>query len=198
MCIKNMGKGTFTGNLWEFTSKHSVPFAINVDGPYGPPLDPSSHVAMMLLAGGIGITPMHSTFRMLSQLAIQGQLPSTLKHVRLVWIARSTSLFSILSTSVIESLRAQMPEGAPTFQATFYIDNPSNTDQDARDTVNLGVPIEIGRPNVSELMDALLADCTADSTALVQCCGPPPMANAAEKIAEAKPQIVYQSELFAL
>jgi NAD(P)H-flavin reductase len=191
-----MGKDTFTGKLWEFTKQHSAPFAINVDGPYGMPLDPSGHAAMMLLAGGIGITPMHSTFRMLSQLASQGQLPKTLKHVRLVWVARSSELFSMLSESVVESLNAQKPGGAPIFQATFYINNPSDVARASSDIVELGVPIQIGRPNLSELMDSLLTDSAVGSTALVQCCGPPLMAKAVEKIAESKLGIVYQAELF--
>ena len=38
---------------------------INIDGPYGIPIEPSKYSEIFLVAGGIGITPLHSTFRTL-------------------------------------------------------------------------------------------------------------------------------------
>jgi len=36
---------------------------INVDGPYGLPLDPSQYRCILLVAGGIGITPLYATYK---------------------------------------------------------------------------------------------------------------------------------------
>ena len=36
---------------------------INIDGPYGIPLDPSPYRCVLLVAGGIGITPLYATYK---------------------------------------------------------------------------------------------------------------------------------------
>ena len=40
---------------------HSV--NINLDGPYGRPVDYSTSDVLILVAGGIGVTPMHAIFK---------------------------------------------------------------------------------------------------------------------------------------
>jgi NADPH oxidase len=37
--------------------------SVNIDGPYGIPLDPSPYRCALLIAGGIGITPLYATFK---------------------------------------------------------------------------------------------------------------------------------------
>jgi len=37
--------------------------SVNIDGPYGIPLDPSPYRCALLVAGGIGITPLYATFK---------------------------------------------------------------------------------------------------------------------------------------
>ena len=36
---------------------------VNMDGPYGIPIKTENYNEIYLVAGGIGITPLHSTFR---------------------------------------------------------------------------------------------------------------------------------------
>ena len=49
----------------------SKPLTINIDGPYGIPLDIARFRSVLLVAGGIGITPLHATYKHL-YLASQG------------------------------------------------------------------------------------------------------------------------------
>ena len=57
-----------------------------LDGPYGRAPDPSSRERLVLVAGGIGVTPMHAV---LEELLIGG-VPegAPLRRVTLVWSAR--------------------------------------------------------------------------------------------------------------
>merc|ERR1712118_317480 len=61
--IKNMGEKTFTGRLHSLISqspKHSE-IMMNIQGPYGPKVDIDSSQSLLLVAGGIGATPMVNT-----------------------------------------------------------------------------------------------------------------------------------------
>jgi len=195
MCIKNMGPGTFTGKLHGLVKQcydRGFPFALNVDGPYGPHLDPRNYAAMLLLAGGIGITPMHSTFRMLSQLASQGELPETLKCVRLVWVARSVDLFSILMDSLKECVQPGRIE------AELYVDNPAQDQVPAIAMPDVpGLRVTSGRPSFGDLYDKISSDAN-QLRVLVKACGPGPMDAAAELAARSRRTLTYESELFVL
>ena len=80
--VKNMGKGTFTGKLFELaqtmgqsdvlTLQQSQELAVSVDGGYGRPFDPSQYDEVILCGGGIGITPLHSIFRELRAQSASG------------------------------------------------------------------------------------------------------------------------------
>ena len=59
--IKNMGDKTWTGELAALASHQSMT-EVRIDGPYGKPHEYSSKSVLVLLAGGIGITPMHAVF----------------------------------------------------------------------------------------------------------------------------------------
>merc|ERR1711869_150669 len=114
MCIKSMGQETFTGKLFELAkSRPTGGFVVNMDGPYGQPLCLDGHDTVLLLAGGIGITTVHSTFRMLAQLAQKREGPSLkqLARVELVWASRSVELFGILLESLKQCLRGLLEDG---------------------------------------------------------------------------------------
>jgi NADPH oxidase len=195
MCIKNMGPGTFTSKLHALAKRcndSGSSFVLNVDGPYGPHLDPRNYAGMLLLAGGIGITPMHSTFRMLSQLARQNELPDTLKSVRLVWIARSEDLFSILMDSLKECVQSGRIE------AELYVDNPAQPQGAAATAPTVpGLIVVSGRPSFDELYDKMSREVNQGAV-LVKACGPPPMDAAAERSARSRKTLTYESELFVL
>ena len=63
---------------------------VSIDGPYGIPIQLTKYTHILLVAGGIGVTPMHSYFKYLytamSQNAPQFQ---HIKKIRLLWSIRS-------------------------------------------------------------------------------------------------------------
>merc|ERR1712096_280924 len=104
MNTKNMGPGTFTGQLYELVRNNGgggVPISLNVDGPYGPPLEFGEYQGLLLLAGGIGITAIHSIFKYVLQLAQRGaDIPSSMKHVKLVWTSRGADNFGMFANTM--------------------------------------------------------------------------------------------------
>ena len=66
---------------------------VRVDGPYGSPGDMTATTELVLVAGGIGITPIISVFTELLTLAKEpgcgGLLDTPLRRVRLIWASRS-------------------------------------------------------------------------------------------------------------
>lgn len=63
---------------------------INIDGPYGVPLRYELYENILLCAGGIGITPVHSLFRfLLHHWRLHRSSMAHIQSVRLVWATRS-------------------------------------------------------------------------------------------------------------
>lgn len=65
--IKTLGEDTFTGRLHKLArglqyQDATLPTVV-VDGPYGVPVDHRRYDRILFVAGGIGITPVLSTFR---------------------------------------------------------------------------------------------------------------------------------------
>eukprot|EP00812_Abedinium_dasypus_P000085 NODE_1010_length_1270_cov_299.503704.p1 GENE.NODE_1010_length_1270_cov_299.503704~~NODE_1010_length_1270_cov_299.503704.p1 ORF type:complete len:353 (+),score=115.30 NODE_1010_length_1270_cov_299.503704:3-1061(+) len=92
--IKNMGDATFTGNLHELAKQTEAGAGVvmNVQGPYGPYQDMLEMERVLLVAGGIGVTPMISTLRFAVQCARAGR-GGALRRLRLLWCARSPGVF---------------------------------------------------------------------------------------------------------
>ncbi|CAK0862958.1 unnamed protein product [Prorocentrum cordatum] len=159
MCIKNMGRGTFTDKLYQLV-REGDPSALTVqlDGAYGPMFDPADHAAFLLIGGGIGITQVHSTLRTFSQMAVRRELPASLKMVRLVWIVRSPELFRVLDDSIAQCLQAEYPAGSPKFSVTFYA---TGGDQS---TATFAAPLKKGRPSFPQIYSE--AGCELNRTTL--------------------------------
>ena len=71
--------------------------SICVDGPYGNSIDIQQYSHILLVAGGIGITPLHSMLRtavLLLQQSQEGRL-GRLQCIRLVWSAKEIGMFDI-------------------------------------------------------------------------------------------------------
>ena len=119
--IKSMGPGTWTGKLLELSksmSNSEVPppplkyFPIQVEGPYGLPFDHRPVSNLLLVAGGIGITPLHSIMRtLLLQLNSNIGLsdPGLLKKVKLIWSFKNPDL--LFGNDAIESTLLMIPPG---------------------------------------------------------------------------------------
>jgi ferredoxin-NADP reductase len=95
--IKSHDNNQWTGKLRDYINSldrivSTNPFKninINIDGPYGLPLDVSKYSSILLVAGGIGITPMHSCLRQIyTSIKANSNLYPNLRKVRLVWVSR--------------------------------------------------------------------------------------------------------------
>merc|ERR1719326_255890 len=87
---------TFTGRLHELVGRLRSPedLVLNIEGPYGPELA-FRQPDVLLIAGGIGVTPMHNTLRFLAQ----GGAPAV-ERVHLVWAARSPQVFELFAETL--------------------------------------------------------------------------------------------------
>jgi len=194
MHIKNMGHGQFTDKLHalvhERPNKGPSTLTLNVDGPYGTPFELDGHGAVLLLAGGIGITPMHGTYRYLKQCADRQQLPEGLKIVRIVWLARTAELVEILKPS-LEEVLAYGGLG-PKFSASLCITKGSN---------NLcvsGATVTQGRPDFEQIVQTIEDDLGDDTSVLVKLCGPEAMAESAARATRYNKRVTYEPEIFIL
>jgi len=59
--IKDMGPGTWTSRLYDWVSEGNS-ITVSLDGPYGHPIDFRKYSTVVLVAGGIGLTPVKSIF----------------------------------------------------------------------------------------------------------------------------------------
>jgi len=118
--IKDMGSGTWTHHLSRLATlvaPDARPFSprICVDAPYGGPRDYTGKRSLVLVAGGVGITPMHSIFADLyertcatDEFKSYGRRESpkpgggvgTIGHVRLVWVVRNPSEANIIAETL--------------------------------------------------------------------------------------------------
>ncbi|CAN0319940.1 unnamed protein product, partial [Ectocarpus sp. 12 AP-2014] len=98
--IKDMGPDTFTGKLRMLATLGSQ-IQVNVDGPYGFPLEYERYRLLVLVAGGIGVTPCISILRHLSLLARAGSLENCLHEgVKLIWSTRSPEEMVMFETEL--------------------------------------------------------------------------------------------------
>jgi len=102
--IKSMGEGTWTDDLLQLAKQYPKGKGIqmNVDGPYGLPIDHKKYLRLVLLAGGIGITPLHSIARSLYILGKQGH---AIPEIHLIWVVKEAAMFELF-TNTIESMLA--------------------------------------------------------------------------------------------
>jgi len=190
--IKTVSPDQFTGKLHKLVNQckeQNPPITLNVEGPYGPALDLGDHSGMLLLAGGVGLTPLHSTMRYLMQLACAKKLPQTLKMVRLVLVARTAGIVNLFENSLREILDAEL--ASPQFSMQLFL-TCAEVEAPA-----LNVPFQKGRPCFDEVYEKALKD-LGDGSLLVKLCAPEAMDKQASKAARGKPRIHYESELFVM
>lgn len=184
--IKHMGDGTFTAKLHDFMNKVPRPndIVMNIQGPYGPKISIDSVPHLMLVAGGIGVTPMVNTLRFAVQRAKDADI-GVLRRLHFVWSARSPEVFDIFADELSMST-----EDFP-FQLimSLYCSTISNSTQ-----CSIGNVIP-GMPNFS----AILAAETELGSCMLRACGPPPMVKAcAEAAKPLKDRVDFEPWSFVL
>lgn len=124
--IKSMGTTSWTGKLYQLartlqskdnahapnysldrddlapgTNAKLKDLVVNIDGPYGAPLAVENYSALLLVGGGIGITPLHSYFRFLYHaIMAQAKAYTHLRKVRLLWIVRNEADIALIDNTV--------------------------------------------------------------------------------------------------
>eukprot|EP00457_Paulinella_chromatophora_P001052 gb/GEZN01001054.1/.p1 GENE.gb/GEZN01001054.1/~~gb/GEZN01001054.1/.p1 ORF type:complete len:1086 (+),score=113.79 gb/GEZN01001054.1/:40-3297(+) len=183
--IKNMGEGTFTGELHELVKSKTLK-NVYVEGPYGKVTVPyKKYKSVVLVAGGIGATPLMSVLHELLHLmqptrntaTPEGkreegerrlEVPSkaiSVQHVTLVWTDRDVSTFQNWFAPLLSKAAK-----TPGFGIHLYC-----TTNKAEETVaGGGVIVKPGRPDLDAIFSSVPG---ADTPEEVCClaCGPAPL-----------------------
>ena len=137
--IKNMGNDTFTGKLYQHVqqeaNQHPEDFKIAVTGPYGRlsvNLRNEKYDTVVLVAGGIGVTPMMSTLHWLYDMKQTNQKLTHVKKVIFIWTVRFEKELNWCTDIVAKISSAPM-----VFSTDFYVTRP-NGDR-ARGTTEGGI-----------------------------------------------------------
>jgi len=189
---------------------------VRVDAPYGVlPVNLSNYVSVVLIAGGVGITPMPRIAR--ACMDVQQAAKDRMRRVTLVWSARDADAFTSWLPSWLSAL-----EGNPLFSvhlhdtsasgsrtasrtmptrridsASDLIENGNGVDLEMHDMkFDGGAPtkhagaVQMGRPDVAGYIDAALEgarECgDAPNRVLVMCCGPTELIAAAQAAAASR------------
>mmetsp|Transcript_36534 Transcript_36534/g.63382 ORF Transcript_36534/g.63382 Transcript_36534/m.63382 type:complete len:820 (-) Transcript_36534:397-2856(-) len=222
--IKAMGPGSFGARLaaWAAALPWDQPLpevVVNVDGPYGTPLDYGRYEAVVLLAGGIGVTPAVSVFR---ELYLRAKAPGGARggprRVRLVWAARGAAEqarafadtfrrvaedslggafgFEVFDTALKAGQKGYGAVGARSGDE----EGGAAAGQKGKGKGGYTVPVRPGRPQLAEDVFGEgglgQAACTPGS-ALVFACGPAALVDAADRMALEK-GIDFHKETFLL
>lgn len=200
--IKSMGKGTWTGQLYELAKKVAKgdkknddvfdislsEVRVHTEGPYGVPMEHTEYDRVVLVAGGIGITPCMSTFRSYYArfMAERTQqldndefwfgpgYETKIKNVTLLWSVRDKKLPAVFGQT-LDAVARDNAGGA--FSYKLFCSSPEEVES----------PYEFtnGRMSVDRELEAMgvKAEIDAGKRVLVFVCGPPGLSNAASSAA---------------
>lgn len=132
------GTRTWTHELRSIVQKNTSPLTASVDGPYGPLHELEDFDCVILVAGGIGITPCAAIAQSLRQ------NPDGIR-VECHWCLRQPELAADFANQL-------SPTGAenPNFSTTLYCSRPSAT-ADELSRRSGGFTVKAGRPNWDHL-----------------------------------------------
>ena len=216
--------GNFTEALHAYVKDAEAKFAANkgpnptealtlsIDGPYGLPIRHQQYKNVILFAGGIGVTPIHSTFRSLYHAAERGEC--SCESVHLAWTARYTDIFLVGKDILLKALANPNPGGAGTTTFTFecVVNDPMHTHDTTPYVSSNEVPYTIsgGYMNTGAIIDAIVTPPSTTAPGSVQAklardgaetlvfvCGPPGLSGAAEGAAFDR-SLDFHAESFAL
>lgn len=206
--IKSRGSQQWTGKLMKMAQNigdstgELKNIRVIVDGPYGTPLkfNGSSHV--LLVAGGIGITPYASYLSHICNGHINNDKKysnSTCK-IRLIWIVKTMAEVTPFCDLICESIAIGVDiqvfvtqdntiDELKTFVASTY--NPLNTSVKYINPDTRGsFPVHRGRPDLKKDIEALEM---YRSQALVAVCGPPSLVDNCCRLSI---KVSFRSDLF--
>lgn len=86
--VRAMESGNFTHKLGQL-ARHGNPVSLKIGGPYGNPPCAGEHSVLLMMAGGIGITPLMSVLANTYAAARAGLSVGHLRHVILIWVVKA-------------------------------------------------------------------------------------------------------------
>ncbi|CAE8653330.1 unnamed protein product [Polarella glacialis] len=176
--VKDMGEESFSGRLHKLAlAASNLPHGVvmNVQGPYGSRVNLHESQEVVLVAGGIGITPMVSALRCAVQQGLHAK-QSKLRRLRLVWVARSPGAFDMFAKELsIQAAGLPFPVEISLFCSACSFFSP----EDGPGAGILG-PITAGRPNFQQIF---AKENQGGAQLLVLACGPAAMVAECEKAA---------------
>jgi len=191
--IKDMGTSTFTGRLHELAAElgkqqpesgaaaapgHSL--GLSIDGPFGNTLVAHEYSELLLIGGGIGITPLHCMYRELAASDAKAR-PAT---VHLHWVAQDSSM--------LENFAASLATEADGFRVSMY------TTREPPGAKARAFDFETSRPNVRDIIEQRKHAVDAEHGRLaVVVCGPAAMVSIASEATRAH-GVAFHAETFEL
>jgi predicted ferric reductase len=183
--IKAMGEGTWTGKLLSLVANGDLNLTLAVDGPYGRPIDFADFECVVLIAGGIGITPCASLF--------SGLKGETGIVATLIWALREEDLLSVFSehlsmpstTAAINRVSGgSVTEKCSSSSSRTRVFLTSGREEQSTPTGIIGVDVLLGRPDLPREIVAA-AQSFEPPNVLVFVCGVEAMVKTAHECAEA-------------
>ncbi|RYY32984.1 hypothetical protein EON62_04730, partial [archaeon] len=217
--IKSMGDGTWTAAVedWARSVTDPASLVIHLDGPYGRAARYQDAAHLVMVAGGIGITPFYSIvtdiFARKRNAAAYGDA-GAIQTVRLVWGCRSVTLLQMFEPQ-LAALRAEFPTA---FTYTVYlthgqrmtsvkadgIDAPllsPHEDVAASPHTNALSPSSAnrpvaGRPDLTSLFASIAKTCAPQQHTMAMVCGPTAMIDDVSKLAAAHRMDFHAEEFY--
>jgi predicted ferric reductase len=159
--IRNMGDEEWTGMLYSLAAAHEadgVHMQVNVDGPYGGLVGIENYTDFLMIAGGIGVTPIHSIVRQLyfhmkaiekGEIAEEDSPYKHIQRVRLIWAVK-TEAESQLFLETFDSIAKDSLNGKFSIQICVTTARGSNR-TNGKDAANVEGHRSYGiRPNIAE------------------------------------------------
>jgi len=187
--IKNMGKGTFTHALHEYFSKNQTA-KVFIDGPYGHcAVRWEDYSSLILVAGGIGVTPMIAILDDLYEKCKTDKKPARLENVIFCWSIQNKDSLAWMD-SITKKIQANpQPTAGVKFDVQVFATREKGE----------GAGFRIGRPNYEAIFDAAQRPkdgAGKDWNIGVLACGPEPMIHDVQKMSQVR-EVDFHKEIFA-
>ncbi|KAJ1462023.1 hypothetical protein M885DRAFT_494237 [Pelagophyceae sp. CCMP2097] len=159
---------------------------VAVDGPHGAAFDVCAFTDVLLVAGGIGVTPCHAIFRELFHRA--ENLPQ-LRSVTLLWVVRDRAVLELFAPTFAATAN---DDAGGKFRLELYVDSERGREAWGQPDEHAGLAFKHGRPDAARAVRQL--DKAGKPHVFV--CGPPGLSAVVSKAA-LDADVDFHSEVFA-
>lgn len=173
-CIKDMGHNTWSNKLKKYDNKNYdnmniINRTVYIQGPYGHlnlNYEKNNYKYILIIAGGIGITPMIPILNDINSLYNNYKL-TNMKKIYVIWVVKHSSLIIPLKTK-FSNLNEDI------FKLFFY----STNEMENNGNIHNETYIRLEKPNITNIINNIVSDNKIlDKELAITCCGPCKMAN---------------------